>query len=1065
MPPLTIYSASAGSGKTYTLTLSYLEMLFADPEAFRKTLAVTFTNKAAAEMKERILRTLHHLSLKTPESSDIAGKLSASTGRNREEIASMAGLFLEDILSDYSNFYVGTIDKFFQMVLRGFTREAGLQGGYNLELDTRSVLWEATDDLMSRIQELPWLQDWLLDYSRNKLNEGKAWEPDKGIISLGQELFRERYQQWYGGANTTRPGRKESGEFSGQLKQMLKDVQSGLRDTALSAIAKIEGLGLTDEDFYMKSNGLFKFFRKTLTNQIKEPSASIQSMLNGEKSILQARHTAHSATEKFLIESAREIIRLRMDENGLLAISDNLHEFGVLNELYETIRKITGERNLFLLADSSLFLKQIIAGNPTPFVFEKAGNHFDHFMLDEFQDTSGFQWENFRPLIHNSLSGGFSNLVVGDVKQSIYRFRNSDWQILSSQIGRDFRSFSPRTIPLDTNYRSAPELVEFNNRLFSALPGLVSAEISSICGNEYQDIAQRWSGLVQDIFSKAPQRVADKNKDQGGFVSCSFREEKTRGEYEEWLPEALMPVLRNLQDRGWKASDICFLVRKSAEGQKLAEMLLQESEKPENASYNFKIISNESLFLYNNPGVRFLTGLMKRADNPGDEVNNRFILSEYLGIRAGNQYGEKEAELLFTEEGNLVLKEITDQTDRLRSLPLYELTGKLISVFELEKEEGNLPYLMAFRQVVLDFERDETSDLHSFLEYWEEYGSAKTLAASETQDAMRILTIHKAKGLEFRIVIVPFCNWSLKPESGHQNYLWLRPPSGLDKIIPMVPVVYKEKLKFSSLAPFILEETFQSFIDNLNLLYVTFTRARNELHCFSKIGSKSRESLTGIADLLLRLLHSLAPGNAREESQGSIHFRFGESGKPGYEGQKLSMLSKPLRAVKGSQPFEVLSLNSRNAYLLREMESFDRQIGYGTVMHELLSLMRNVSDLDPALDTMIRQGKIHASGKDEIRSALLEKLGREPVSRWFSGSFRVRNEQEFIAGDRKLKRPDRIIETDGEVVVVDFKFGLSKRPAYAQQIAGYKKNLEVLIGKKVSAWIWYYSLDETEEVQ
>ncbi len=1086
MSELLIYKASAGSGKTYRLTRNYLLMLYKNPGIYRNILAVTFTNKAAGEMKARILESLYKLASADPAVDGYRADLVRETGRTIEEINKIGRDILTTILNDYSGFYVSTIDKFFQTVIRGFTREIGLQSGYNLELNGERILTEAVDRLMAGLDTTGWLRTWLVSFADERILAGKSWDPNKDIFNLGTEVFREEYREIFDSPVLADGFGERISSYSAKLAGIMGSMDEHLKKTGRSALEIIRVAGLEINDFSNKSSGVAGYFVHLAEKGMVEPGKRVLAALEDPAKWYASASPMRDAIERVVEQQLSKLLKHAVgyyNENLLRyntasAIYRNIHAFGILNHISLRIREIVHEKNIFLLSDATYFLKKIIEGNPTPFVYEKAGNYFSHFMLDEFQDTSGFQWQNFAPLIENALAQGRSNLIVGDVKQSIYRWRNSDWMILAAEVEKHFNKFSVDVEPLKENWRSHENIVSFNNTLFLKSAEIIASmvKMDALESGAGADFTEGWPELISGIYGDTVQSVPEKFRGTGGYVTAQFHENKSNDAYLLWLKEQLPAKIKDLQDRGYDASDITILVRKGSEGREIASLLLAAGTET-NEGYNFNVISNDSLYLTSNPAVNFLVALLNFMKNPADQINLGFIKHEFI------RYLENDLELL--PDLNSLFMNLTESRDfhrvfgrfyeefpTIQFLPLYELSEQLISIFELNTNIDNLPYIQAFQDMVLDFVRNETTDINAFLEYWEKSGQAATLGISEAQDAIRIMTIHKAKGLQFRVVIVPYCHWSLTTETGgiRDNILWCNTEAtGFDEI-PWVPVRYNKELLNSAFRDNYLNEKFHSYIDNLNLLYVAFTRTVEELHIMAgKEVSGSRPAHTG--SLLSNILEKDFPGaDFKENPEGKQnHFAFGLPHQYSEDREKKFRNAHEQSGLLDTYPVtrtgERLKLNIRNAYLSEIQEDTSLAIGYGTVMHEILSGIRSRDDLNSSVEKAFSKGKITAKQKSEITELLEKSLGSGKTAVWFDGFLAVKTEQDLTYLGRGILRPDRVIYFEDHIEVVDYKFGEKTEERHTKQVREYMKAIGEIEHRKIKGFVWYISLGRIVEVQ
>jgi ATP-dependent exoDNAse (exonuclease V) beta subunit len=1094
MSKLTVYKASAGSGKTYTLTLRFLELLFKDEFAYRNILAVTFTNKAASEMKGRIMQTLYQLSAweeGNPKKPEYLEHLAEMYHADEKEVSRRAGHILNYILNDYSRFSVGTIDKFFQMVIRAFTREIGLQAGYNLELNNGRILGEAVDNLLYSMDENLSLREWLIQFAEEEIMEGRVVNLKADLVTLGYELFKENYRNLSSKTNEDSRSPERIREYQKILSNEIFTFKNNLIRISKAALDLLKSSGLETSDFSYGESGALGFFYSIQSATKKEsekfrplgrplkavdnPDAWCPKTSPKKDLILNVYNQGlNSLLKEAIAYSETNFVRFWT----AMEIKKFIYAYGILADLSGKVREITSEKNMFLLSDSSEFLNEIIADNEAPFVYEKAGNFYNHFMLDEFQDTSVFQWNNFRPLVLNGLAANHNSLVVGDIKQSIYRWRNSDWKILSSEVARSFPRFYEEK-PLQENYRSSENVIRFNNSIFSAAPKLLKdkfdKEIAEAPPNE---TLTALSGMITSAYSESAQLIPKKSKDSGGCVRFTILEkELNKEEYLEKIKEKLPVAIIDLQKRGYHAGDIALLVRKGEEGKQLAALLLDYKSKNAESigDCNFNVISNDSLFVSVNPAVQLLVAVMKRMRNPYDMLNEAFIRHEFLRYLNEGADIPVDYHQIFkgkTEEHSIafarVYKRFNDQNQYLGHLSLFELVERLADIFELNTNTLDLPYLQAFQDLVLGFMKKEASDLNSFLDYWEDMGSRETLNISEQQDAIRIITIHKAKGLEFQVVIVPFCNWDLEPSSSLDTILWCKTPDSPFNQLPFVPVKYGKGLASTYFSEDYFTEMLHSFVDSLNLAYVAFTRAINELYIFAS----PKENVKNIGDLLYASL--LSPGIQdpgfpfmKHENLNTVAEKFIEYGSPelysGSASHKDSMAE-----VFSSYPVAEFPKKVKIRFRSEEYFSADGsgigEVDYGIIMHGILSNVKLPTDLEKAVNLPFHEGKIDKSKKNEILELLLSKISSPPIDCLFNPDWQVYSEREILTPEGREYRPDRVMVLNNDAVVVDYKFGTRENPTYAFQLRKYMKLLYEIGYKNVKGYIWYVILDKSEEV-
>ncbi|GAF02369.1 UvrD-helicase domain-containing protein [Saccharicrinis fermentans] len=585
MSKLKIYKASAGSGKTFTLTKEFLFLLYKSPTNYIHTLAVTFTNKATAEMKSRILEKLFEIS--TNKTDDYVSDLMKEFKLEDQEIRQKAQVILSYLLHDFSNFSVSTIDSFFQKIIRSFAREAGLESGFKIELNTPKILQKAIDHLLMKVDlpEYSHLKDWLVQFAEQKLNQGKSWNLSNDLHKLGSEIFNELFQLESRAIFDVISQKGKMQDYLNNIQAIVHQFESEIKSIGEQGSAAIIKSGLKYDLFTGKSRTPLKYFERLKNVEKPEPGASVLKLIDasekwGRKDNTPAINQQISEVYpllNMLLKKAIDYIE-REYENYTTAkvISQNYFALGIIADIANEVRAICRDENIFLIADSSHFLNKIIDQNDTPFIYEKIGTRYQNFMIDEFQDTSKLQWLNFKPLVDNSLSSDDTSLIVGDVKQSIYRWRNSDWNLLASKVEHDFIQHGSEALTLNKNWRSLSNIISFNNSLF-------------VSGAKYiqNDFNQQFSGLLKgedtiaEFSSKISHAYADvfqelpANKDLNkGHVKAMFFDRDKEKSYDERMLFEMVKNIENLVDKGYNYHDFCILVRKKGEGETIANALL-----------------------------------------------------------------------------------------------------------------------------------------------------------------------------------------------------------------------------------------------------------------------------------------------------------------------------------------------------------------------------------------------------------------------------------------------------------------------------------------------------------
>lgn len=1048
---LTIYNASAGSGKTFSLTGIYLLKLFASRYNYRKILAVTFTNKATAGMKSGILDQLFSLSTGLP--SDYLERIMDETGKDEKWVRKEAGAILDAILQDFSRFSVSTIDSFFQKILRAFTRETGLNPGFSIELDHSLILDAAVRETIASASENSMLRKWLTDFARSNIEDEKGWNLRYEITRLGQELFREKFKTLSPEERATLSDKDLLARYIVNLKKITAVFENTLVSFGKTCMDLFSAYSLSDDMFFMKGKGVPSYVRKLMSGDTEGPSVTVRKTGDDPPrwSTGNMDPQLGRALGAGLGDAVRDSIQY-YDANitsykSAAAILSNIYSLGILSDVLQKVREITSTENFFLLSDAGEIIYRIISGDQIPFIYEKAGNRYEYFMIDEFQDTSVIQWSNFRPLIINSMAEGNDNLVVGDIKQSIYRWRNSDWTILAGILG-EVDNERILSVPLHTNWRSRENIIKFNNALFTLLPGILDTALPE--GND-AGFASLYSGAVQK----------DPGKGGGGYVRMEFIEGDDSDEKTGKILENLPSVLEQLQDMGYSPSDTGILVRYNHEGASVLKRMTDYANtcSPERkALYNYNIVSNDSLILSNSPAISFIISVLRYMNNPDDMISRAAMLRCYL-----QSTGKRDVEKLILHPG-LIGKEMNtffpegydDFLGHLTRLPLFEMTENVIGFFNLGSFTENVAYLNCFQDLVLDFTGKKNSELSSFLEWWENEGNRKSVILPENQNATRVLTIHKSKGLEFRAVIVPFISWNLDHQAGNAPTLWVKPDREPFNAIGIVPVRYRKDLGNTIFAEDYRKEKFSAHVDSLNLLYVAFTRARDVLWGFAPSGTGEGS----IASLLEKSLGS-APGEAAGDAllQGGIYrkqeklFEFGQLIKTEPKDEPVNLPLKSSYNVSKGLGSLRLKLHGENYFLPGEEEKL-RKINYGKLMHEVFESVRAPGDVEGAVEKLVLEGKLPAASEAEMISTIRTLIAGPLVSEWFSEDNEVMTEASILLPSGSIRRPDRIILRDGMIIVIDFKFG-KENPAHSAQVRQYKDLLGEMGYSVAEGFLWY----------
>lgn len=1066
---LNVYKASAGSGKTHRLTAEYLCLLFSSPYAYKHILAVTFTNKATDEMKTRIVTELANLA--TGNKSDYIQLLSEEYNLNEEQVRLKARDVLVLILHDYSAFSVSTIDKFFQQTMRAFTREIGLGGGYNVELDTEKVLSEAIDSILYDLERTDnkLLLDWLIRFSEEKVENGETWNIRNDIQSLSSEIFKESYKAYSNQVQDNIADKQLMTDYKDMLFSIIRTFEKQSQQIGEKALNIMLRYGLKPEDFKGGSRTPFNNFVKWANGVVEEPTNNFKSLADD----VSAWYTAKSGGEaRAKMEEAYPELNNCINEiidhynNSRLyqtAYEINRYFFtlGILGDVDKKVREYASENNVMLISDTTELLNRIIEGNESPFIYEKVGQRVNHYMIDEFQDTSGMQWQNFLPLVKDSLSAGNKNFIVGDVKQSIYRWRNSDWKLLDEQLDLDFVAEGIYHETLDNNWRSAKNIIDFNNAVFSIGADLLQQAYN----NSLEDVSDEkllpFLSRIKNAYNELYQIVPEKSKDNLGHVRLEFVETDEQP-WTDYVLGQLPLQIEELQDRGYQLKDIAILVRTKKEGAEVANYLLEYKSRNPESRYRYDIISDEALFVSNSKSIKLIIALLKYLHNPQDSSLKALAVYEFF--KYSNQLSAEDALLKYFSAKEDLPEEIVNRLERIREMPLYEMTEEIFGLFHEAMEDNEQVYIQSFLDMVLDFTIRNSSDLDAFLGWWDESGVKKTIFTPDSQDAIRIMTIHKSKGLGFNVVLIPFCSWEIDHKL--TTILWCHPRSEPFNRLQLVPVKYSQKLKNTIFDYEYFDERLHAFIDNINILYVAFTRAKNELIVFSPKPKKN--GVTNIASLLWTAVDTANESLSNKEfidlpfylDEENNIFEIGK----GY----LPRLKKDISAVEeiNIDNLPSRSYDDRIRLLLKNKYYFTNtgQRDYGTLMHEIVSRIHKTDDLENAIEDYHISGDITSQQKKEITILLKEYLSNPVVSPWYAGDFRVLNEVQILQPKGGFSRPDRVMVKDGKVIVIDYKFGEKEDKKYIRQVKYYADQIRKMGYADVQGYICYITLGKIVKV-
>ncbi|WP_319589961.1 UvrD-helicase domain-containing protein [uncultured Draconibacterium sp.] len=1081
---LTVYKASAGSGKTFQLVVEYLKIILSNPYNYKHILAVTFTNKATNEMKSRILEQLHLLAIE--KDSPYIEPLQKDNNYTEQFIRQRAKEVLKNILHDYNRFSINTIDSFTQKVIKAFNRELGISPNFTVELDNDILLQEASDRLLARINDDKDLLKWLREFSKEKIEANRSQRIDDDIQNLGKELFKESFQVFFPDEGESVYNRENLNEFGKELRQIIRQFEKGIKDKALALFNAIVNTGFSVDDFSYKKSGVAGYIQSLANGEIKEPGARVLTACEDAEKWYAAKHKQaadlHSLVDSKLQPGLIDLVEFYTTNtvryNTAQAALRQLRMLGILSDLKEEIQKIQQEKGALQLSDSNLLLSKIIGQSDSPFVYEKIGNYYKHFMLDEFQDTSGLQWKNFKPLLENSLAEGNANLIVGDVKQSIYRWRNSDWSILAEQLDAQFSPEQKQDFTLEKNWRSDKNIIAFNNAIFGELKTAFEDYLIGSLENREAYIQK-----FDHIYSSYQQEAGKTKGEPTGLTQINFLPED---DFEETATERLVEQVKYLQDQGIKAKDIAILIRKNKEGGPIIEAFLAAAKLEENKKYNLSVLSNESLFLHASKAVLVVINTIELLIDPENKITQATLLYLWqswlkpglktMGIPVQskngqslldfNDYSDWHLQPGFDEEFEVELGgKLKEVKRKVLLTSLDETITHICSLFGLFNFESELPFLQTLIDKAGELKISLSNDLSNLLYWWNEKGSNTSVNVNEEVSSIRLMTVHKSKGLEFKAVILPYLDWKTSWSGTTAPLLWCKPFSEPFNKFPLLPIQAGKHMETSEFAPMYFEEKMNYYIDTLNLVYVAFTRAASVLIANCPMPKESKNN-SGSGKPIHYLLHKALANQSKQEefadcfNEEQDRFEFGKIDlqQKDDDDQKAILIKQ----YNFNDISDKISLRLNGDDFLIEDEQHHSVKNTGKIIHDILSEIVLADDANDACLQALQDGKVSKSEFNEIQTSIQNNLQLPEVKKWFDGSYEVLNERDLLTSD-KLLRPDRIMFSGDEAIVVDYKTG-ERQDKYLYQVKEYAKVLQNTGFSKVSGFLWYLHTGELEKV-
>lgn len=1067
--PFHIYKSSAGSGKTYTLTKEYLKIALARKSSFKNILGVTFTNKATEEMKHRIISVLREIANgnQPPIEKDLLAVINVTSA----QLQKLASETLSNILHQYGRFSIVTIDSFFHQVIRSFAREMGLQGSFSIDLDLTTVMQQVVDDLLLSVGEddKKQLKSWLVKFAEERVENGDSWDIRKEINNLAGQILTDEFKPHTKSVLSLAKDPK----FFTQMKMLIDKqrytFENKVKSLCNKAIKVLADEAVEPSDFKggKTRSPANVFFRVSSTFELtdsQKKNAGDRSVWIKDKDPKTGQ--LESALDNGLLDCYDSIVQVIENETIIYQsakeASRYFYTFGILSEINKKIQEYRDDNDVMLIADLPDFLHQIINDSETPYIYEKVGSLFQNYLIDEFQDTSSFQWENFKPLVKNAADEGSFGMVVGDVKQSIYRWRGGDWQLLQSQLKHDIGDYHVNEQRLTTNWRSDYQIVDFNNQFFSkgldVSKSYFEESIQKITSTSYQEQVEV---RIAEVLSTYDDVVQESPKDKpvdNGLVRLGFIGEDPQKGSDNWKQRALVKTIQAVeeaQQEGYELRDIAVLTRTKPEGKRVANAFMEyKTSSDAKIDLKYDVVSSEALYLTSSHLVRFVISLIKWLSNE----SNTIVLAEWLFEyeRYILKSNKSETAIFSSKEywQNAVPEKFVKQKDYLKTLPLFEMVENIINIFRLDQQKDEFIYLQGFQDAILDYSKNERGDISSFLEWWERVKDKKTIQISDDNNAVKIMTIHKSKGLEFPVVIIPFLGWDLDHSSNNDNILWcVGGNNGVYKDLPVLPLRYSSNLANTYWAMEYYDEKLKAFLDSLNLLYVGFTRGINAVIAFGKL--PQRDKKTGLHDLTnvkLKTIGDFVLSTIKGFSgfdQSTFNYQHGSWSKPKEKTNpevdefELSRYhSHPWRQKVDIQMKDTLDA---------ERNVFSEATQMGIKIHDLISRVKYKKDLLRIVDSLEKE--------------VIVKVIQDPkIESWFDEKWLVDTEVTMLLPSGDFKRIDRINRSESETIIIDFKTGIPRQKD-RNQVTEYMKLMTEMGYKGVSGQLIYLADMSVESVR
>lgn len=1042
-----VYKSSAGSGKTFTLVKEYLKLALAQPhnlqKAYKAILAITFTNKAASEMKWRIIKALKEIS--SGENDFLSNLIAGELKIDNQDLKERASVVLTDILHNYSDFSIGTIDSFTHRIIRTFALDLKLPINFQIETDSDAVFRKVIALLINNLGKDELITNYLVQYTKQQVEENHNWDPEQTLIDFIKEINKEGVAELI--EQLAQFDIKHFEQIKTQVFSVIKNYEKVLKENGEKALVLINHKQLKHTPFYQGDKGIYNFYVKLANNTEmaydKLFNSYVLASLNEDKwysaKITSVEESAIDSIKhelKQIAETVHEFVVANESRyNVFKLISKNIYAMGLINELAKLTNEYKTEENVLFISEFNERISSVVNDEPTPFIFERLGDRYQHFLLDEFQDTSAMQWQNMLPLIDNSLGNGNMNLIVGDGKQSIYRWRNADVEqfvnlplvrnknnneLLQEREAALIRNFKEEV--LNKNFRSESTVVKFNNELFEYLSEKVLSDD------------------LKRIYDKQQQEY--KNSD-GGYVSLNFPD-LLEADADETNTNYILRYIQQAVNDGYDYSDICVIVRANKSGNTVANFLIEKG---------VPVVSADSLLLNNAEEINVILSFLKYISNQRDYVSASVVLTYVYskGYCDEAQYVVYLRELNQQKSKNLlaIIHECGLHLDvlKLSTANLFDCCIEIIKVLKINT--ANAQYVRFFLDEILLFSQTHTSNISLFMDWWERRRDKASVIIPEGINAVNIMTIHASKGLEFPVVISPYLEWKIEKTQP----IWV----GLqdeDIELPVALISTEKKADATVYQAVVEKERQQVALDTLNVLYVDFTRAVDRLHIISP---KPKQKLEKNCHTWL---YEFAKQKAAFDADKQL-LEFGKLlPKSGIHAKKMQLQQLPIETLSFENNEEVIHI--KEASLFNSNEEVVKAREYGILAHYILSQIKYATDVEQVIQKAFLSGDLNETEAQKIQKDITELLKIDSIKTYFENTVEVKNEVEILTASGELLRPDRVVINNNTATVIDYKTGKKQASKYHAQMKAYEQALLSLGYTSVKKILLYIHEREVE---